>query len=160
MERVCGGETGRRWDKQREKIRDGEREKARKNTRKLFTLANQTTSFKQVKGFIPSGENTFEFCQHLSTTQFEKNPIFLGLQRRLGLLTTAGNRRCGIRILEGVGKTFHFFPMASCHSSKAEFEPLFHWQIRLLEGIILLELFLFLYFFYICFLLYAIRWHM
>lgn len=64
---------------QREEIRQGaEGKKQEKNTRKLFTLANQIASFKQVKGFIPVGESTFEFCQHLSTTQFEKGPIFLG----------------------------------------------------------------------------------
>lgn len=104
----------------REGGRGREEEKAGKNIRKLFTLANQITSFKQVKGFILSGESTFEFCQHLSTTQFEKGPIFLGLQRRVGLLTIAGNRRCGIRIQEGVGKTFLSFPMAFCHCSNAK----------------------------------------
>ena len=120
---VGGREGG--WETSREEIRKGEREKV-KNIRKLFNLENQITDLRQVKSFIFFGESTFEFCQHLSTTQFEKGPIFLGLQRRLGLLTTAGNRRCGIRILEGVGKIFHFFPMAFCHSSNAKFGPLFH----------------------------------
>lgn len=102
----------------------GRREgKGQKDCKKTFTLANQVTSFKQVRSFILFGESTFEFCQHLSVTPFEKGPIFLGLQKIVGLLTTAGNRRCGIRIQEGVNLSF--LSNGFCHCSKAKHRPLF-----------------------------------
>lgn len=109
-------------------MRQGERrnkedtEKKGERKSKLFTLANPVTSFKQVKGFMLFGQSTFDSCQHLKSAQFEKGPIFLGSQRRVGLLTTAGNRRCGIRVQEG-GRQNLSFP-SNC------FLPLFQCKIQ------------------------------
>lgn len=70
--RERGDETAERGNRQ-----GIEGETQEKNIRKLFTLVNQIVSFKQVKGFIPFGESTFEFCQHLSTTNLKKVLFFL-----------------------------------------------------------------------------------
>lgn len=102
-------------------------------------MAKQIKGFKQVKGFILFGESTFEFCQHLSGIPFEKGPVFLGLQKIAGLLTIAGNRRCGIRIQEGVNLSFlsnGFLPLFKCKTQATL--PLTA-KIRLLGEISLFE---------------------
>ena len=134
-------ERKRRRQRGNKKSLEGEKKnKSKKIISKLFTLVNQAlTSFQQHyagKGFTLFGESTFEFCQHLSRTEFEKGPIFLGSQRRVGLLTPAGNRRCGIRIQEGGRENLSFLsngflPLFKC---KIRATVLLTTQIRLLGG--------------------------
>lgn len=139
MGRKKGGKKrGRRWERERGNKRR-KKGKSKKDCKKLFTLANQTGSFYTGKGLYAAGESTSEFCQHLTTTTFEKGPMFLGLQRRVRLLPAEGSRRCGISSKRGCNLSFlcGFLPSFQC---KMQATISLTTQIRILEGITLFEL--------------------